>query len=229
MAKRWNELETKVLRENYPIFGNNSSLQQLLPNRTYNSIQQKAASLNLKVLNPWNKLKTTEVYSAELSTRNIVVLGEYINSIIKILHKCNICETQWEATPGNIIRGTGCPKCAKLKNSLSDFEKDIKAKLYVLKITLIDNIEFIKVGITRRIDTNRINHIRYEIGINNVVSIKEIVVIEDRLAYVLDLERKILRNKFLNRFSTKFKFSGYTETFETTDLSNILDILLENL
>lgn len=229
MAKAWNTEEISILMEQYLIIGNCKKLGEMLPNRTYNGIQQKAASLKLKVLKPWNKLKTTSTYSSELSARNISVLGTYINSITKILHECNICGTKWEATPGNVVRGTGCPKCARIQDSAADFEKDIKAKLYVLKITLIDKVEFIKVGITRSISNNRINGIKYEIGLSNIIDIKEIVVLEDKLDYILNLESKILRNKNLVRFTSDLRFSGYTETFKVGELPSIIDILLENL
>lgn len=61
--------------------------------------------------------KTHEEYIKEVQTKNpkIIVLGKYINSKTKILHKCTICYHEWEATPDSILRGTGCIKC-HLKN-----------------------------------------------------------------------------------------------------------------
>lgn len=42
---------------------------------------------------------------------DIEVLGTYIGSQTKIKCKCKKDEYEWEATPSNLLRGTGCPKC----------------------------------------------------------------------------------------------------------------------
>lgn len=42
---------------------------------------------------------------------NIEVLGKYINSSTKILHKCKIDGYEWMAAPSKILFGRGCPKC----------------------------------------------------------------------------------------------------------------------
>lgn len=45
---------------------------------------------------------------------DIEILGTYINSATKILCKCAIDGYEWEAIPRNLLRGSGCPKCAGL-------------------------------------------------------------------------------------------------------------------
>lgn len=52
--------------------------------------------------------------------QNIIVEGEYVNNKSKIAVKCAICDNQWEATPSNLLRGKGCPKCGKMT---SDFKR----------------------------------------------------------------------------------------------------------
>lgn len=47
--------------------------------------------------------------------KNIEVLGIYTKSRDKIKVKCKICRNEWEVTPNNLLRGRGCPKCAKEK------------------------------------------------------------------------------------------------------------------
>ena len=42
---------------------------------------------------------------------NIEVLGIYTKAKDKIKVKCKICSHEWEATPNNLLRGRGCPKC----------------------------------------------------------------------------------------------------------------------
>ena len=50
---------------------------------------------------------------------NITFLDEYngINNKIKCV--CSICGNQWMATPEHLLRGQGCPKCARKKQALS--------------------------------------------------------------------------------------------------------------
>lgn len=43
---------------------------------------------------------------------NIEVLGKYINSQIKILHRCKIDGYEWMIQPNDTIHGYGCPRCA---------------------------------------------------------------------------------------------------------------------
>lgn len=60
------------------------------------------------------KKKTHEEYVSELEVKNpnIKAVETYIGANTKILHKCLICEFEWYATPHNILRGRGCPKCS---------------------------------------------------------------------------------------------------------------------
>lgn len=57
--------------------------------------------------------KTQEEYVAEASivNPNIEVLGRYINSNTKILHRCKIDGYEWNAYPTHILSGHGCPVC----------------------------------------------------------------------------------------------------------------------
>lgn len=59
--------------------------------------------------------KTHEEYTQELAIKNpnIECLGEYKNSMRKILHRCKIDEYKWEVMPISLLRGHGCPECAR--------------------------------------------------------------------------------------------------------------------
>lgn len=73
---------------------------------------------------------------AEVAIKNpfIAVVGRYINSETKILHKCLIDGHEWYAKPNNILHGKGCPKCT---NHLR-----ISHEEYVQKVATINpNIE----------------------------------------------------------------------------------------
>ena len=61
-----------------------------------------------------NYSPSTEEYSLKLNP-SIKCIDNYINSRTPILHECVECSTQWKASPGNILQGTGCPKCAGTK------------------------------------------------------------------------------------------------------------------
>lgn len=59
------------------------------------------------------KTKTHEQYVKEVSEVNpyIEVVGTYINSETKILHRCLIDGCEWYSLPSNILSGHGCPYC----------------------------------------------------------------------------------------------------------------------
>ena len=60
------------------------------------------------------RMKTQEeyVYQSSVVNPNIEVLGKYINSNTKILHRCKIDGYEWNAYPTHILRGHGCPVCS---------------------------------------------------------------------------------------------------------------------
>ncbi len=59
------------------------------------------------------KAKTHKEYIKELKliNQNIIPIEKYINSTTPILHKCLVDNYEWNARPGNILLGNGCPKC----------------------------------------------------------------------------------------------------------------------
>lgn len=77
--------------------------------------------------------KSHEQYVNELKevNPNIIVIGNYINANVPILHKCLSDGYEWYAQPNNILFGTGCPKCA---NNIK-----ITNKEYVQKVLLVNN------------------------------------------------------------------------------------------
>lgn len=63
------------------------------------------------------KKKTHEEYVEELKIKNptVEVVGEYVNAKTKILFHCLIHDAYWEATPFNMLRGSGCELCRREK------------------------------------------------------------------------------------------------------------------
>ncbi len=90
------------------------------------------------------KNKTTEQFKEEVSCANkdVNVIGEYSHSLKHISVSCKVCNHKWVATPSNLVRGSGCPKCRGL-----GFDKNKSAILYYLSI---NNGEAYKIGITNR-------------------------------------------------------------------------------
>lgn len=62
--------------------------------------------------------KTTEQFIKEvfhIYGDEYKILGEYINKNTNILAKHNECGHCWHVNPNNLIRGHGCPECARAK------------------------------------------------------------------------------------------------------------------
>lgn len=68
-----------------------------------------------------SRKKTTEEFIEELRCVNdkIQIMGEYESAHKKIKCKCNICKHEWSTDPHSLLRGNGCPICAKKATSNS--------------------------------------------------------------------------------------------------------------
>jgi len=80
-----------------------------------------------------NKKTTKDEFNKKLSTRNIIMIGEYKNAHVKTLFKCE-SNHEWMTTPNSVIRGTGCPTCSGNKR---------KTKIEVNEVISNRNIEMI--------------------------------------------------------------------------------------
>ena len=58
--------------------------------------------------------KTPEQFAAELADANpsVELLVPYTNARIKLACRCLTCRHEWEALPGHLLQGHGCPSCA---------------------------------------------------------------------------------------------------------------------
>lgn len=65
--------------------------------------------------------KTHEEYIQEVAqiNSNIEVVGQYVNTDTKILHKCKLDNYEWMAFPTNVLRNHGCPECANRKKAIN--------------------------------------------------------------------------------------------------------------
>ncbi len=69
-----------------------------------------------------NLTKQHDVFVQELEKINpsISVIGKYVNGRTNIAVKCLECGNTWKATPQNLLKGTGCPKCCHAPTSFSE-------------------------------------------------------------------------------------------------------------
>lgn len=66
-----------------------------------------------------SRKKTNEEYIEALYAVNpqIKVVGKYTDNSTKLDFQCMVCGTMWKTMPGNVLSGTGCPKCGTLRSS----------------------------------------------------------------------------------------------------------------
>lgn len=80
-----------------------------------------------------NRKLTNEEFLMELRklTDSIQPLDEYNGKHNKIKFRCKICSNIWAAEPSNLLKGTGCPSCArkstatKLRKTDSEFKREL--------------------------------------------------------------------------------------------------------
>lgn len=68
-----------------------------------------------KCAGTWRKTHKEFVKQMSEINTDIDILGEYKGDANKIKCQCKKCFNQWEPTPSSLIRGHGCPVCAKVK------------------------------------------------------------------------------------------------------------------
>lgn len=86
------------------------------------------------------KALTNKIVDSRLMGRNIKRISGYINNKIAISFQCLIeeCNHIWEAIPNSVLtRHTGCPKCAKKKQTQTN--KIIDIRLINRNIKRLDN------------------------------------------------------------------------------------------
>ena len=83
-------------------------------------------------------------YKQNKHAQDIEILGTYKGAKIKIKCKCKVDEYEWEATPHNLLRGTGCSKCATNNNKKT--HEQFLQELYKIN----ENIEVLGTYVTNK-------------------------------------------------------------------------------
>ncbi len=144
--------------------------------------------------------KSHETYQNQVPYK---VLDRYVNDYTKLRHECSEGHV-WDAVPGNIIRGHGCPKCANY-----GFDRTSPAVAYYIKITK-DNETYYKIGVTNSNVKNRFIHDRDK----NIVTLMEKKFATGALA--VEYEESILNKFEQHRINVPkwLRSNGNTELFE---------------
>ena len=147
---------------------------------------------------PWD----TKRYKEYLEDTEYSILGPYVTTHIKVLHKHLICGYEWEITPKDIKGGHGCPVCAKY-----GFKPDKPAILYYICV----NSNYYKIGITNRSVRDRY---AYE-------STKYRIVLEKH--YLVGSEAARVETCIKKKYSQSLNLKGIPELFKFTKNTEVSD------
>lgn len=62
---------------------------------------------------------TRESYQEKIKSKQIKLIGNFINTRKKTFHLCLTCSNKWETKPANVLIGKGCPICSLKKQTIS--------------------------------------------------------------------------------------------------------------
>jgi predicted nucleic acid-binding Zn-ribbon protein len=194
MSNKWTKQEIQDLSLGVGLGLTHGEIGEVL-GRTGKSINRKASKL--KIRSTTNKLKTDEMYRAEVP-EGYRVLEEYLGANIKILHQHEVCGHLWAVKPNGLLSGYGCPKCAT-----SGFQPNKSAITYLIYFHALDTY---KVGITNRSIKARFSEEPqpYEVILERHF---------DKGKEAKELETKWLNNLKPFLYNTNELKSGNTETF----------------
>ena len=149
-----------------------------------------------------------QVSAISTVNHDIEVIGEIVNDKTKVLCRCKVCSYEWSATPNNLKRGQGCPKCAK-----HGFLSHNHGKLYIM----VDDPEvpmMMKIGVSIK-ENKRRNQIlksAHKAGVR-IPDLHIVKTLEGPTCKVQELESTI--HKVFSDYKINFpvKFNGSNEFF----------------
>lgn len=163
-------------------------------NRSISAVATKCS--DLKIVSKYNTKRTPEQYQKELPN-SIIALEDYVNAHINILHK-HSCGYEWKAEPNSILKGRGCPKCAKY-----GFDESAPATTYCI---YFPNLDLYKIGIT-----NNLKRRMQEYAQDIEVILTHTFSLGKDAKY---LEKQWLCNVNHLKYNTGILRTGNTETFK---------------
>jgi len=109
--RRWTEQDIADLKLGVEIGLSHKDIANILQ-RTSKAVCNQASKRKFKSNAESWALKDPSTYVEELRGTEYSALEPYVLSSVKILHE-HSCGYQWQATPNNILKGQGCPRCSK--------------------------------------------------------------------------------------------------------------------
>ena len=151
-----------------------------------------------------NKNHNTNSYKQELLLRGIIKytpVEEYVNAATPIYHLCNQCQNIWKVNTYSILRGSGCPRCAKY-----GFDPSNKALLYFVSF-MFEDITYYKIGVTNHSPEQRFKQYWNKYSMRTIWGIPY-----ETGAEALLMEKALLKQYATFKFNTKAFYAGNTET-----------------
>lgn len=176
------------------------------------------------------QVKSHEAYVLELSKKrnNVVVLGTYINSKTKILHKCQICDHEWKASPEKILKQSLCPVCAHkvvgdapnyknsiwadihLRDALSKYIDEETMKKYMPSSGKRIKIECLDCGAVKEVSVNNLCRQNFKCVCSDGVSFPNKFV----FAVISQIDKSIT-TEFVPKWAEKKRYDLYIERLNT--------------
>jgi len=150
-----------------------------------------------------------------------VAYKEGLSRDIAIHLSCCICGLNWKTSAGSILKGSGCPLCAK-----TGFQESLPAVLYLLRVVSQENtIIGYKYGITLDLEQRIKQHnkaCKY-LGITFVAS----YIWPYDLGYFAKKHEKNIKKNFSSYFQKYELPSGYTESISPEMFGELVDFQTE--
>jgi hypothetical protein len=147
---------------------------------------------------------TPETYLARLIDKGITHRPlEDLNGVMnKILHRCGECNHEWRILPHEILKGTGCPVCAKM-----GINRSKPAVLYYVRLDDGTHIYY-KIGVTTKSVEQRLANYKLD---KKILLEKHYTTGAEALAAEQMILEEYAESKI---YAPQFISSGYTELFQ---------------
>lgn len=93
-------------------------VQKLLHNHNLSLLEDQWDTIRYTAITK-SKKQTNEEYTKALYAVNpkIEAISKYLDSSTKVKYRCLICMNTWEALPGSVLSGHGCPNCGRQRTT----------------------------------------------------------------------------------------------------------------
>lgn len=150
---------------------------------------------------------TKEEVNKRITSRSIIMIGEYISSGKLTQFKHIPCGTKWASTTNNILNGNGCPNCTE-----HGFRNNELAYGYLIKFNT-----HIKYGITNHL-TQRLNQHKLN-GQYTIVKTMSFSLGKDARAWEKKIKQQ-MGGGYIDK--SKMPYSGHTETLHVDKIPELL-------